>query len=66
VRRGFSVSAWLSAPLSLKPALDTRRLSFDTLNGPDDEPNTRKTKIANQNKAVIAMVLALISSGAIT
>ena len=65
MRRGFSVSAWFSAPLSLKPALDTRRLPSETFSGPDDEPNTRKTKIANQNKAVVAMLVSMIASGAI-
>ena len=41
-------------------------VAVNSFSGPDDEPNTRKTKIANQNKAVMAMLVSLIASGAIT
>jgi len=42
-----------------------RAVLINTLSGPDFEPSFRKTKIANQNKAVIAMLVSMIASGAI-
>ena len=37
----------------------------DFYSGPDDEPRSRKTKIEKQNRAVVAMLISMIASGAI-